>query len=317
LFDLDGKLMGALCIYQDLTDLRQREKEILDKNTKIEEAVHESEDVSDKVAHLATEIASRMEQTSVAVAKQVERALETSAAMEQMNAAVSEVALNASNAAEHAKGAREKAEQGSTVVGDAVSAIDAVATLSEQLRSDMTALGQQAEGIGDIMNVITDIADQTNLLALNAAIEAARAGDAGRGFAVVADEVRKLAEKTMQATEEVGNSITAIQSGAKRNIASVEKAAEAASRSRELSGASGEMLDAIVSLVNESSDQVQAIAAAADEQAATSDHITTSVDEVKSTSEYSSNEIAHASEEVRELSRIAGELRRIIQSVGA
>ena len=64
-----------------------------------------------------------------------------------------------------------------------------------------------AEGIGRIMNVISDIADQTNLLALNAAIEAARAGDAGRGFAVVADEVRKLAEKTMTATKEVGDAI--------------------------------------------------------------------------------------------------------------
>ena len=61
----------------------------------------------------------------------------------------------------------------------------------------MTRLGQQADSIGHILSVISDIADQTNLLALNAAIEAARAGDAGRGFAVVADEVRKLAEKTM------------------------------------------------------------------------------------------------------------------------
>lgn len=315
LFDLEGQLMGALCIYQDLTDLRQREEEILDKNKQIAEAVTSSESVSMDVARVAEEIAGQMRGTSVAVSRQTERAMETAAAMEQMNVAVGEVAQNASNAAEHATAARDKAEQGSKVVSDAIQAIDDVARLSDQLRTDMTALGEQAEGIGNVMNVITDIADQTNLLALNAAIEAARAGEAGRGFAVVADEVRKLAEKTMQATREVGDAINAIQEGARRNVESVEAASTAVTRSRKLSGASGEVLESIVILVNESSDQVQAIATAADEQSATSDHISQSVEEVKSISEQSASEIVIASEGVHELSIMAERLREIIHSI--
>ncbi|MEZ0576630.1 methyl-accepting chemotaxis protein, partial [Halodesulfovibrio aestuarii] len=264
LFDLNGELMGALCIYQDLTALRQREEEILKTNEQIAIAVRDSEGVSEEVARVAQEIATQMEGTSLAVSRQTERAMETAAAMEQMNVAVTEVAQNASNAAEQATSARDKAEQGFKVVGQAIEAIDDVARLSRQLHDDMASLGQQAEGIGTVMNVITDIADQTNLLALNAAIEAARAGDAGRGFAVVADEVRKLAEKTMQATKEVGEAIDAIQAGAQRNLESVEAATTAVARSRELSGASGEVLDVIVELVNDSTDQVQAIATAAE-----------------------------------------------------
>ena len=94
----------------------------------------------------------------------------------------------------------------------------------EGLRRSMDELGTEAEGVGRVVEVISDIADQTNLLALNAAIEAARAGDAGRGFAVVADEVRKLAERTMAATQEVTHSIGSIQQSAKANIKGTEKA---------------------------------------------------------------------------------------------
>lgn len=94
---------------------------------------------------------------------------------------------------------------------------------------------KQAEGIGEIINTISDIADQTNLLALNAAIEAARAGDAGRGFAVVADEVRKLAEKTMVATKDVEQYIHTIQNSAKTNMMSTRDVAKAIEENMQLS----------------------------------------------------------------------------------
>ncbi len=97
-------------------------------------------------------------------------------------------------------------------------------------------------------------------LALNAAIEAARAGEAGRGFAVVADEVRKLAEKTMDATKEVGTAIQTIQDGATTNIKSVDTAAIAVERATELANKSGESLEHIVEYADDTSGQVQSIA---------------------------------------------------------
>ena len=143
---------------------------------------------------------------------------ETATAMNQMNVSVLEVARNASDAADVTTNAREQAEEGSRNLNALIKMIGEVHQHALGLKDSMQDLGNQAQGIGNILNVISDIADQTNLLALNAAIEAARAGEAGRGFAVVADEVRKLAEKTMDATREVGSAVSSIQSVTDLNI---------------------------------------------------------------------------------------------------
>jgi methyl-accepting chemotaxis protein len=179
----------------------------------------------------------------------------------------------------------------------------------------MQELGARAEDIGKVMNVISDIADQTNLLALNAAIEAARAGEAGRGFAVVADEVRKLAEKTMNATREVGTSITAIQQSAKTSIHEMGEAVAAISGATELANSSGRALSEIVELATSNSEFVSSIATAAEEQSATSEEINSSIEEVNKIAGETAKGMEGASSSVQELSRMAQELNRITEDL--
>ena len=181
------------------------------------QAARQLEGVVEIVTSASEELSAQIEQSSRGADEQSSRVRETATAMEEMNATVLEVAKNAQQAADVSSQAQTQALEGAKIVSDAVKGIESVHEQSLSIMEDMNALGQQAEGIGQIMSVIADIADQTNLLALNAAIEAARAGDAGRGFAVVADEVRKLAEKTMTATQEVGQAIRGIQEGTKKN----------------------------------------------------------------------------------------------------
>ena len=267
------------------------------------QAAHQLEGVVEIVSSASEQLSAQIEQSSRGADEQSGRVHETATAMEEMNATVLEVARNAQQAADVSHQARQQAQEGSKIVTDAVKSIEAVHAQSIAIKEDMDVLGKQAEGIGQIMGVIADIADQTNLLALNAAIEAARAGDAGRGFAVVADEVRKLAEKTMIATQEVGQAITGIQEGTRKNIHNVEQAGVSIEEAAKLSVQSGESLKQILEFVHMVNDQVQSIATASEQQSAASEEINHSVEQVATISVETAQAMEQASSAVAELAQ--------------
>ncbi|WP_462327048.1 methyl-accepting chemotaxis protein [Desulfobaculum sp.] len=309
--DLDGNPIGALVIWFDLTDMKRQEEEIRKQHERMAEAARLADRVAEQVSSASEELAAQIDESNQGSGEQLRRTAEAATAMEQMNASVLEVARNAGSAAELVDGARGKADEGAHIVSEMASIIDAVAERSESLKSIMGELGDQAEGIGRIMDVISDIADQTNLLALNAAIEAARAGDAGRGFAVVADEVRKLAEKTMSATREVAVYIESIQTSARRSLESTEETVSAVQETTERAGQSGRSLQEIVSMVQSGADQVRAIATAAEEQSSASEQINRSTEEINSIASENADAMAQSTEAVAELARLAVELKNI------
>ena len=279
-------------------------------------------EVSGKVQEVVTIVTSACEELSVQTEQsnrgadeQVGRVGEIASAMEQMNATVLQVAQNAGQAVETAEKARHKAEAGASIVTQVVRGIAEVQKEALDMKTDMTALGRQAQGIGQIMNVISDIADQTNLLALNAAIEAARAGDAGRGFAVVADEVRKLAEKTMAATKEVGDSVQGIQNGTRKNIEHVDQAVRKIDDATNLAGQSGEALGEIVSFVELTTEQVRSIAAASGQQASASEDINRSVEEVNRISAETAEAMKQSAQAVVELTGQAQVLKSLVDQM--
>ncbi|WP_243358749.1 methyl-accepting chemotaxis protein [Fundidesulfovibrio terrae] len=315
LHDLDGNVSGGLCMYLDYTEIRRKEDQIVSQGERMVSAVRQIEEISGGLAQTSRALSTQVEGASRGAQLQNTRTEETSAAMGQMNETVSEVAKSASAAAERAGEAQAKAREGAAVVEKAVEAIRQVETVTGVLMHSMDGLSGQAEAIGRIMGVISDIADQTNLLALNAAIEAARAGDAGRGFAVVADEVRKLAEKTMTATKEVGQTVGEIQNGVRASIDGADQASQAVGRATELAGESGRALARIVELVVDTSDQVRAIAAAAEEQSSASDEISKAVEDVRRVSEETARDMGSAAQSVDALSRLADQLDGTVHSL--
>jgi len=313
--DMDGNVLGALAIWFELTDIRAQQTKIREQNERIAKAAGAANTVSDQVASASEELAAQIEQSSRGSEEQRARTTEAATAMEEMNSTVLEVARSAGTSADLAEQAKQKAQNGAAQVSRLVTTINGVKDQAEALKEDMTQLGKQAEGIGQIMGVISDIADQTNLLALNAAIEAARAGDAGRGFAVVADEVRKLAEKTMHATNEVGGHIRSVQESVRKSIHNTETTTLAIEESTELAHTSGAVLNEIVGMVDATADHVRGIATASEEQSAASEQISRSTEEINRIATETAEAMVQSGKAVGDLARLASELRGIINDM--
>jgi methyl-accepting chemotaxis protein len=259
---------------------------------------------SEQLASSSEELSASSVQIAEGSKDQSVRASQVSTAAQQMNATLTEVVQNIAGASDAAREANKVALAGGETVSSTVDSMHGIAESAKASSVIITTLGNKSEEIGNIINVIDDIADQTNLLALNAAIEAARAGEQGRGFAVVADEVRKLAEKTMTATKEIGGMIQGMQEETQKAIASVENEVATVESGVKLASDAGHSLGEIVEKVEEVTKMVEQISTASEEQSAATDQISSDIDSVATVVNETSataSQIAEASQEIAKL----------------
>lgn len=282
LYDKEGVCFGAMGLYQDITDRRNLEKRMEEKNAYIAETAKKVDNIARSAALQAEDILQLIRQTAGSVVEQSMHLSEVDASVRQMYQAIQSIAESSAKATEISGTAGSSALDGASNVEVVVSSIEQILQIASGLKSDMDTLRQEATDIDSIMNVISDIADQTNLLALNAAIEAARAGDAGRGFAVVAGEVRKLAEKTVNATKNVSETIRQIQQSTKAGAASVDKTVSSIGRTMESTHECGNSLKQIVEYSRLAAEQIQNIAKASGDQSSFGKQIVEVVDSASS-----------------------------------
>lgn len=244
------------------------------------------------------QLSASAEEISRNMGDQSSRASQIATSSEEMSQTVVDVAKNTADIAESARNAAERAKEGARAVEQSITEINAISETVGTSAVVMQNLVDRANQIGEIVNVINDIADQTNLLALNAAIEAARAGEQGRGFAVVADEVRKLAERTGRATSEISGMIRSVQDEVKEATASMDDTTRRVVTGVEMSNKAGETLHDIVSRVEALQSMVQQIASATEEMSSVAEHISSDVQSIAS----AAREISSGAEQIAQTS---------------
>ncbi|BDM62915.1 methyl-accepting chemotaxis protein [Shewanella sp. NFH-SH190041] len=309
-----GKLgRGELCEWME-TDRINR-----DETGQLAEAV---KDMKDGLSHLVSEISSSVAQLSSAVeemsaiseqsaqgmSQQQSEIDQVATAMNQMQSTLGEVARNTTEAASAANYARTAAEEGTGVVHDTVTSIDAVAGKLDIASGVVQQLEQDSHNISMVLDVIRGIADQTNLLALNAAIEAARAGEQGRGFAVVSDEVRTLAQRTQDSTEEISKTIEMLQSRTAQADEAMQVSREQMQSSLALASKAGESIVSINQAVSTITDMNNQIASATEEQNVVADELNRNITTIQTVADENAQGARHTASTCHDLNRLASEL---------
>lgn len=307
-----GDLTGEALVVKSQDEIGQVSEATNQMTQSLRDLVSEMTHASDNVAAAATEIAASSEEMAAGMDTQSDQIMQISSSIEQMSASVVEVARKSSDASNAAAEAGQAAKEGGAVVSETIDGMGAIDQAVTASSDSVKELGQLGEQIGAVIEVINDIADQTNLLALNAAIEAARAGEHGRGFAVVADEVRKLADRTTKATEEVGQSITAIQTGTNDAVQRMQSGTEQVKIGVQRATVSGENLQRIVANAENVSAMVQSIAAAAEEQSASSEQVSNSAEQIASVAQEAGRGAGQAAQAATDLSEKAEQMRSMV-----
>ena len=280
--------------------------------------VRQSQESSRRLAASSNDILAATEQQASGAAEQAASIAETTATMEELASTYRQIAENADHVVRIAEASLGSAENGQQAVANTLFAMEEIKTRTRASANRILALGEHSQQISQVLAIINTIADQTKILALNAAIEAARAGDAGKGFSVVATEIRKLAESVVESTGEISGIMTEIQSSANDLVISTEQELKQVQSGVDLAHTTGESLESILQLVEQTTVAAKEISAATQQQKSATDQVVKAMREVAAVAQQTaagSRQVASSAETLSGIARESSQVGSSFQVV--
>lgn len=280
--------------------------------------IRQTQESSRRLAQSSNEILSATEQQASGSAEQAASISETTATMEELASTYRQIAENADQVVTMAEASLGSAESGQQAVLNTLTAMEDIKTRTQTSANKILALGERSQQIGQVLAIINSIADQTKILALNAAIEAARAGEAGKGFSVVAIEIRKLAENVVASTREISGIMTEIQSSANDLVISTEQELKQVQSGVDLAHDTGDSLDRILDLVEQTTVAAKEISAATQQQKSATDQVVKAMREVAAVAQQTaagSRQVASSAEALSGMARESSQVGSAFQIV--
>ena len=265
-----------------------------------------------RVAHTTSQVDSTSTELLSASTEQLREIRDTGQSVLDMAARINDVSTQAQESAAVARQSLEAADSGLKAVNNAIGGMNAIRDQIQDTSKRIKRLGESSQEIGEITDLISDITEQTNVLALNAAIQAASAGEAGRGFSVVAEEVQRLAERSADATRQISALVKAIQTDTQDAVAAMERSTQGVVEGARLSDTAGSALSNIDRVSRRLADLIGDISSSAFHEAELANVAASNIERIFTVTEQTTDGTRSTAQQVRELSRMAEELRQSV-----